>query len=337
SALNSTGAFNVNGSTIGINSEFAFSGCLVQRVLCSAIQLILWFIGFCSSADQVQRPMAQLPSQRVLISESIGYGREDTMRQSDVELNWRRQFACHDTGARVNVFLETCPTLVEQYKGIENRMGMTDGCSAKTDPREDDEVIRGICKRKRFELDMFFIRVNATIQQAEELMVGFNEQFVDEIDGEFPLEVYFSNSSLRLIKELSGDHSITSRSLDHTAAYLEELDSNIYSDEGLFKDIDSISKQRSEKDELHQHVADHKGEYVPQMDFVYSDMDIHKGVYQFVRLVSADICSSEQFDKSMKLWTSFVEPFFGMLPQPAARNVKNQHDIDISGNSSCVN
>ena len=72
------------------------------------------------------------------------------------------------------------------------------------------------------------------------------------------------------------------------------------------------------------------------MEFIYSDMDIHKDVYQFIRLVSADICSSEQFDKSMKLWTSFVEPFFGLLPQPAARNDENQHYIDITGNSSCV-
>ena len=72
------------------------------------------------------------------------------------------------------------------------------------------------------------------------------------------------------------------------------------------------------------------------MEFIYSDMDIHKDVYQFIRLVSADICLSEQFDKSMKLWTSFVEPFFGLLPQPAARNDENQHYIDITGNSSCV-
>nr|GEU90289.1 ribonuclease H-like domain-containing protein [Tanacetum cinerariifolium] len=93
-------------------------------------------------------------------------------------------------------------------------------------------------------------------------------------------------------------------------SYLEELDSNIYSNEGLFKEIDSINKQRSKKDELHQHVADHQREYVLQMEFIYSDMYIHTSVYQFIQLVSVVICSSEQFDKSMKLWTSFVEPFF---------------------------
>ncbi|PWA89313.1 histone deacetylase interacting domain, Sin3 [Artemisia annua] len=348
----------------------------------------------------------------------------------------------------VDVLLETCPALMERYKGVEKLMGMT----AKTDPRKDDEAIRGICKRKRsklsrrpstkynrpvhefdltvcdicsartkidnqvlcdedcstkdstrkslrhplknkyeefllkleeerFELDMFFIRVNASIQQAEELMVRFNEQSVDEEDGEFPLEMYFPNSSLSFIKELYGNqglHVVNSlrtvlsrylptilirlkqkqeewdahrsqfndinqhwkqsliakhpKSLDHTAAYLEELDSNIYSNEGLFKEINSISKQRSEKHELLQQVADRKTEHVPQMEFIYSDMDIHKDVYQFIRLVSVDICSSEQFDKSMKLWTSFVEPFFGLLPQPAARNDENQHSVDITGN-----
>lgn len=150
-----------------------------------------------------------------------------------------------------------------------------------------DNVIGANYLYIRFELDMFFIRVNATVQQAEELMVRFNEQSVDETDGEFPLEVYFPNSSLSFIKELYGDqglHVVNSlrtvlsrylptilirlkqkqeqwnahrsqfndlnqhwkqsliakhhKSQDHTAAYLEELDSNIYSDEG--KPIDTL-------------------------------------------------------------------------------------------------
>nr|GEZ02634.1 hypothetical protein [Tanacetum cinerariifolium] len=163
-----------------------------------------------------------------------------------------------------------------------------------------DSVIGANYLYIRFELDMFFIRVYATIQQVEELTVRVNEESVDETDGEFPLEVYFPNSSLswtcffirvyatiQQVEELmvrvneesvdetddgcsaktdqrEYDEAIRGickkrmsklsrrpstkynnkehhKSLDHTAAYLEELDSNIYYGEGKPIDTHIIS------------------------------------------------------------------------------------------------
>ncbi|KVI05611.1 hypothetical protein Ccrd_016067, partial [Cynara cardunculus var. scolymus] len=190
--------------------------------------------------------------------------------------------------------------------------------------------------------------VKVTIELAEKLVMMISDKSI-EIDGLFPVEEYFSGPSLRCIKVLYGDYGlnvikelrtdvslslprILSRlkqkkeewrmfssgfnklwkpvfavnhemSLDHQDAYLEQQDSKFLSNNDLLAEINGINK----------------------LEFVYSDMDIHKDLYQLIEQSCSDICSSEQLDRAMKIWTSLVESMFGLLLRSAGCTDDSKH------------
>ena len=52
---------------------------------------------------------------------------------------------------------------------------------------------------------------------------------------------------------------------------------------------------------------------VPNMSFEYVDSDIHEDLYQIIKYSCGELCSSsDQVDKMMRIWTTFLEPILGI-------------------------
>ncbi|PRQ29961.1 hypothetical protein RchiOBHm_Chr5g0019481 [Rosa chinensis] len=57
---------------------------------------------------------------------------------------------------------------------------------------------------------------------------------------------------------------------------------------------------------------------IPNLEFEYPDPDIHEDLYQVSthQIVLWRSLQTEQLDKVMKIWTTFLEPVFGFPPRP---------------------
>lgn len=64
----------------------------------------------------------------------------------------------------------------------------------------------------------------------------------------------------------------------------------------------------------------------PLMEFEYPDSDIHEDMYQLIQYSCGEICSEQQ-DKVMKIWTTFVEPMFGVPPR-APQAAEDTEDVN---------
>ena len=58
--------------------------------------------------------------------------------------------------------------------------------------------------------------------------------------------------------------------------------------------------------------AGNKRPIVPHMEFEYPDAEIHEDLYQLMKYSCGEVCTAEQLDKVMKIWTTFVEPVLGV-------------------------
>lgn len=54
----------------------------------------------------------------------------------------------------------------------------------------------------------------------------------------------------------------------------------------------------------------------PNLTYEYPDPDIHEDLYQLVKYSCAEVCTPEQLEKSMNIWTSFIEPMLSVPPRP---------------------
>lgn len=53
------------------------------------------------------------------------------------------------------------------------------------------------------------------------------------------------------------------------------------------------------------------------MEFEYADPDIHEDLYHIIKYSCGEVCTStDQLDKVLRIWTTFLEPMFGVLPRP---------------------
>lgn len=60
----------------------------------------------------------------------------------------------------------------------------------------------------------------------------------------------------------------------------------------------------------------------PHMEFEYSDMNIQEDIYQLMKY-SCEVCTPEQSDKAMKIWTTFLEPLLAVPSSPPSTGDKN--------------
>lgn len=85
----------------------------------------------------------------------------------------------------------------------------------------------------------------------------------------------------------------------------------------LLVEIKEISeKKRKEDDVLLAIAAGNRRPIIPNLEFEFPDPEIHEDLYQLIKYSCGEICSTEQLDKVMKVWTTFVEPMLGVPSRP---------------------
>ncbi|KAJ4874710.1 Paired amphipathic helix protein Sin3-like 4 [Raphanus sativus] len=108
------------------------------------------------------------------------------------------------------------------------------------------------------------------------------------------------------------------RSLDHRSFYFKQQDSKNLSTKALLAEIKEMAeKKRAEDDALLLALAaGNRRTVCSNMSFDYPDPDLHEDLYQLIKYSCGEMCSTEQLDKVMKVWTEFLEPMFGVPSRP---------------------
>lgn len=80
------------------------------------------------------------------------------------------------------------------------------------------------------------------------------------------------------------------------------------------------------------------GHIISNMVFEYTDTEIHDVLYKIITLSSVENCTSkDELDKIMKVWTTFVEPMFGVFSRLQDTEINKEtmkHDYKGSVSSS---
>ncbi|KAJ6814157.1 paired amphipathic helix protein Sin3-like 4 [Iris pallida] len=108
------------------------------------------------------------------------------------------------------------------------------------------------------------------------------------------------------------------KSLDHRSFYFKQQDAKNLSTKALLAEIKEISeKKRKEDDVLLALSALDRRPIIPNMEYEYIDPDIHEDLYQIIKYSCGEVCtSSDQVDKVLWIWTTFLEPILGVPPRP---------------------
>ena len=107
------------------------------------------------------------------------------------------------------------------------------------------------------------------------------------------------------------------KALDHRSFYFRQQDKKALSTKGLLAEIkESNDKKRREDDTMVAIAAGNRRPLLPDLRYEFSDPSIHEDLYQIIKYSSEEVSSSrEQKEKVMRLWTTFIEPFFGIAPR----------------------
>ncbi|XP_023512218.1 paired amphipathic helix protein Sin3-like 4 isoform X2 [Cucurbita pepo subsp. pepo] len=107
------------------------------------------------------------------------------------------------------------------------------------------------------------------------------------------------------------------KSLDHRSFYFKQQDTKSLSTKALLAEIKEISeKKRKEDDVLLAIAAGNRRPIIPNLEFEYPDPELHEDLYQLIKYSCGEVCSTEQLDKVMKVWTTFLEPMLGVPSRP---------------------
>ncbi|CAN0924109.1 Paired amphipathic helix protein Sin3-like 4 [Linum grandiflorum] len=107
------------------------------------------------------------------------------------------------------------------------------------------------------------------------------------------------------------------KSLDHRSFYFKQQDTKSLSTKALLAEIKEISeKKRKEDDMLLAFAAGNRHPIIPNLEFQYPDPDVHEDLYQLIKYSCGEVCTTEQLDKVMKIWTTFLEPMLGVPSRP---------------------
>lgn len=97
-------------------------------------------------------------------------------------------------------------------------------------------------------------------------------------------------------------------------------------------------KKRKEDDALLAFAAGSRRPILSNLEFEYADSDIHEDLYQLIKYSCGEVCTTEQLDKVMRVWTTFLEPVLGVPPRPQGAEdtedvVKGKNHSSKSGES----
>lgn len=85
----------------------------------------------------------------------------------------------------------------------------------------------------------------------------------------------------------------------------------------LLAEIKEISETKCKEDDVLLSMATgNRLPVIPHLEFAFPDPDIHEDLYQLIKFSCEEFCTAEQVDKVMKVWTTFLEPMFGVPSRP---------------------
>ncbi|GKU97035.1 hypothetical protein SLEP1_g10217 [Rubroshorea leprosula] len=111
------------------------------------------------------------------------------------------------------------------------------------------------------------------------------------------------------------------KSLDHRSFYFKQQDSKNLSAKSLVAEIKELKEKNQKEDDILLAIsAGYRQPLAPNLEYEYSDVDIHEDLYKLVQYSCEEMCSTkEQLNKVMRLWTTFLEPMLGIPPRPHGR------------------
>ena len=110
----------------------------------------------------------------------------------------------------------------------------------------------------------------------------------------------------------------------------------------LLAEIREISEKKWKDDVLLAIAAGNRHPILPNLEFEYPDPEIHEDLYQLIKYSCGELCTTEQLDKVMKIWTTFLEPMLGVPSRPRGPDdtediVKAESNSAKSGTTSVAN
>ncbi|KAE9597058.1 putative transcription regulator Others family [Lupinus albus] len=123
------------------------------------------------------------------------------------------------------------------------------------------------------------------------------------------------------------------KSLDHRSFYFKQQDTKSLSTKALLSEIKEISEKKHKEDDVLLAIsAGNRRSILPNLEFDYPDSDIHEDLYQLVMYSCGEVCTTEQLDKVMKIWTTFLEPVFCVPSRPSG--AEDTEDVVKAKNNS---
>nr|GMD16980.1 paired amphipathic helix protein Sin3-like 3 isoform X1 [Ipomoea batatas] len=107
------------------------------------------------------------------------------------------------------------------------------------------------------------------------------------------------------------------KSLDHRSFYFKQQDTKSLSTKALLAEIKEIGETKCKEDDVLLSMATgNRLPVIPHLEFAFPDPEIHEDLYQLIKFSCEEFCTAEQVDKVMKVWTTFLEPMFGVPSRP---------------------
>ncbi|GER32296.1 paired amphipathic helix protein Sin3-like 4 [Striga asiatica] len=233
------------------------------------------------------------------------------------------------------------------------------------------------CEDDRFELDMLLESVNATVKHVEELLDRMNAhttkadtlslRCIERLYGDHGLDVMDllrknAPAALPVIltrlkqkqeelarcradfnKVWAGIYAKNyPKSLDHRSFYFKQQDTKNLSAKAMLAEIKEMAKKNQNEDEsfLASIAAGYKQSIKPDMVFEYPDPEIQEDLHQLIKYSCGEVCTPEQRDNVMKVWTTFLEQVMGVPSRPSTTEKKEIADkenglLDKSMESIC--
>lgn len=104
------------------------------------------------------------------------------------------------------------------------------------------------------------------------------------------------------------------KSLDHRSFYFKQQDSKNLSTKVLVAEIKEIKEKMQKVDDVVLAISSGSRYPIsPNLIFEYSDNEIHEDMYKLIKYSCGEVCTTkEQFNKVIRLWTTFLEPMLGV-------------------------
>ncbi|XP_009617907.1 paired amphipathic helix protein Sin3-like 2 isoform X2 [Nicotiana tomentosiformis] len=104
------------------------------------------------------------------------------------------------------------------------------------------------------------------------------------------------------------------KSLDHRSFYFKQQDSKNLSTKSLVAEIKEIKEKKQKEDDMILAIAAGSRHPIsPHLEFEFAYSDVHEDMYKLIKYSCEEVCSTEeQLNKVLRLWTTFLEPIFGV-------------------------